>query len=185
MLYSEKGYFIIFDELESAVPHTYTWHMQSEQFAREIRENDFEIANGKGVLNIYSTATTPITFSTKETVLHEIMTPQRPTDIREIVLRTLLLSNEQKVGNMVYINVLAPRNAFGQEFIKVKRIHTGEVVGVEIAGDDFEETFLFSQSGKLIYKDINEEGKWISVVRKNGKVVKRALYHPSYTGLKY
>ena len=185
VLYSELGYFIIFDELESEESHTYTWHMQSEQFAREIRKNDFEIANGKGVLNIYSSATTPVAFSTKETVLHEIMTPQRPTDVREIVLRTFLVQNEQKVGNMVYINVLAPRSAFGQEFIKVKRIHVEDLVGVEIIGEDFEETFLFSQNGILVHKDINEEGKWISVVKRNGKVVKKALYQPTHAGLKY
>lgn len=185
VLYSEMGYFIIFDELESEEPHTYTWHMQSEQFAREIRKNDFEIANGKGILNIYSSATTPIAFSTKENVIHEVMTPQRPTDVREIVLRTLLLNNEQKVGNMVYINVLAPRSAFSQEFIEVKRIHSGAVVGVEISGEDFEETFLFSQRGILKYKDIDEEGKWISVVKEKGNVAKRALYHPAYSELKY
>ena len=177
VLYSGKGYFIIFDELESSIPHTYTWHLQAEQFAEEIRKNDFEIANGKGVLNIYSNATTPITSSSKQTELHEIMTPQRPNDIRKIILRTLLLNNEQKVKNMVYVNVLAPRSAFGKEFIKVKKINEGSLVGVEITGEDFEETFLFSQDGKLTYKDINEEGKWISIVKENGKVANKALYH--------
>lgn len=86
---------------------------------------------------------------------------------------------------MVYINVLAPRSAFGQEFIKVKRIHVEDLVGVEIIGEDFEETFLFSQNGILVHKDINEEGKWISVVKRNGKVVKKALYQPTHAGLKY
>lgn len=185
VLYSERGYFIIFDELESEEPHTYTWHMQAEQFAHEIRKNDYEITNGKGVLNIYSSATTPIVFSTKETLLHEIMTPQRPTDVREIVLRTLLLNNEQKVRNMVYINVLAPRSCFGQEFIRVKRIRENQITGVRITGADFEETFLFSQNGTLKFENIMESGKWISVVKENGKVVKKALYNSEYGTLRY
>ncbi len=177
VLYSEKGYFIIFDELESTDSHTYTWHMQSEQFADEIRKNDFEIVNGKGALNIYSNATTPITFSSEETVLHEIMTPQRPTDVREIVLKTILLENNEKVKDMVYVNVLAPRSTFEEEFIKVKKINIGTLVGVEITGDDFEEIFLFSQEGKLTYKDIDAKGKWLSVVKENGKVVKKIAYN--------
>ncbi len=177
VLYSEKGYFIIFDELESADPHTYTWHMQSEQFAEEIRENDFEIVNGKGILNVYSNATAPIASSSEETVLHEIMTPQRPTDVREIVLKTLLLNNVEKVKDMVYVNVLAPRSAFDEEFIKVKKINEGSLVGVVITGEDFEETFLFSKDGELRYQDIDEKGKWVSIVKENGLVVKKALYN--------
>ena len=177
VLYSEKGYFIIFDELESAKPHQYTWHMQAEQYAEEIRKNDFEIVNGKGVLNVYSNATTPILASSERTVLNEIMTPQRPTDIREIVLKTLILNNEEKVNNMVYVNVLAPRSAFDEEFISVKKINEGSLVGMEITGKDFQETFLYSNDGKLVYEDINEEGKWISLLKENGVITKKSMYH--------
>lgn len=173
VLYSEKGYFIILDELESAIPHTYTWHMQAEQFAQELRENDYEILNGTGVLNIYSHASTDIAFSSEETVLHEIMTPQRPKDIREIILRTMMLTNLKKVKKMAYLNVMAPRSIFGQEFIEVKRIREGTVIGVEITGKGFEETFLFAQEGVLAYQDIHEEGKWISVMKEDGKIIKK------------
>lgn len=176
VLYSERGYFIIFDELESSDKHTYTWRMQAEQFADEIRENDFEIKNGKGVLNVYCHATTDISSTSEETVLNEIMTPQRPKDIREIILKTLLLNNKEKVDNMVYLNVLAPRSAFGEEFIKVKKINNASVIGVEILGEDFEEIFLFALNGEIKYGDIDEKGKWLSIFKENSKVTKRALF---------
>lgn len=176
VLYSENGYFIIFDELKSEKPHTYTWHLQSEQFAEKIREQDFEIVNGKGVLNVYVHATVPVNTSVEETVLHEIMTPQRPNDIRKVVLKTLKLQNIQKTEAMVYLNVLAPRSIFEKEPVRIKRILDGSVIGVEITGEDFEELFLYAQNEKISYGDIKENGTWISIVKKHGKVIKKKVY---------
>lgn len=176
VLYSENGYFIIFDELQSGIAHNYTWHLQSEQFADEIRKNDFEIVNGKGVLNIYSDATVPLAATAEETVLHEIMTPQRPNDIRKVVLKTLKLKNIRPTKDMVFVNILAPRSLFGKEFIHVEKINDSSVIGAVITGSDFEETFLFAKFGKLVYGEIHEEGKWLSIVRKNGRIVKKAVF---------
>ncbi len=181
VLYSENGYFIIFDELKSEKPHTYTWHLQSEQLAEEIREHDFEIVNGKGVLNVYVHGTVPMDISVEETILHEIMTPQRPNDIRKVVLKTLKLQNKQETENMVYLNVLVPRSIFEEEPVQIKRISEGSVIGVEIVGKDFEELFLYAQDEKIAYGDINENGIWMSIVKKKGIVVKKAIYKEGIT----
>lgn len=176
VLYSENGYFIIFDELKSEVPHEYMWHLQAEQFAEEIREQDFEIVNGKGVLNVYAHASVPVETLVEETVLHEIMTPQRPNDIRKISLKTLKMRNKQKCKEMTYVNVLVPRSVFEEEPVRVRRIQEGAAIGVEITGKDFEEIFLYAADGKIACCGIDEEAKWVSIVRKHGEFVKKAVF---------
>jgi len=51
---SELGYFIILDELESALEHIYTWRIHGERYASQINDDQFEILNGAGGLNIYA-----------------------------------------------------------------------------------------------------------------------------------
>lgn len=176
VLYSENGYFILFDELASETEHEYTWHLQSEQPAEELRSGDFEIINGKGVLHVYTHADAPLKASAEETILHEIMTPQRPNDIRKVVLNTLKLKNERPAKTLTYINLLAPRSLFDAEPLRVEKIREDSVVGLKIFGDGFEELFLYSTDGTLAYQDVNETGKWLSIVKRDGKIVKKMVH---------
>jgi len=77
---SKLGYFILLDELESDLEHIYTWRIHAEKFAKQVSEDKFEIQNGSGALNVF--AVFPETRETKisETLIEEIMTPQRPND---------------------------------------------------------------------------------------------------------
>lgn len=132
-------------------------------------------------MNVYAHGTVPMDVSVEETVLHEIMTPQRPNDIRKVVLKTLKLQNKQETENMVYLNVLVPRSVFEEEQVQIKRISEGSVIGVEITGKDFEELFLYAQSEKIVYGDIKEDGRWMSIVKRNDNVVKKAIYKEGIT----
>lgn len=176
VLYSENGYFIIFDELKSTKAHHYTWHLQSEQPAQRVRNGVYEIINGKGALNIYSCASTSLENSAERTILHEIMTPQRPNDIRKVVLNTLKLQNVQPVRDMVFINVLVPRSIFMGEVVCVRTICDSSVQGVEIVGTDFKELFLYSPDGQISYGQMMEKATWVSLITRGEKLVKKAVY---------
>lgn len=119
---SECGYFIILDELESDLPHTYTWHLHAEQFASDLGPKDgiarFEILNGSGAPNVFAVYPEGLNSRIDETLIEELMTPQRPDDFRRIRLKTLMIENSAPSKAAVFLNVLQPKDALGQDAAK-------------------------------------------------------------------
>lgn len=177
---SQCGYFILLDELESELEHTYTWRIHSEKYARKLNEDHFDIVNGNGALSIFSMFPESGVSSIDETLVEEVMTPQRPDDIRRISLKTLKIENPVKNKNEYFLNVFQPKDALdgiGKETISVKRIKGEGCFGVEITSKDHSEMFLFSRENKIIYGNIQSESKWLSIVKDNsGKIVKKTSY---------
>lgn len=177
---SKCGYFIFLDELESELEHTYTWRMHSERYANQVSQDQFEIINGTGGLNVFTVF--PETRSTKvdETLVEEIMTPQRPDDIRRISLKTLLIENPTKSKNSYFLNVLQPKDVIQNDSkndISVKSIKGDNCIGVEITSQNHIETFIFSSENKIAYKDIKSESKWVSILKdKAGNIIKSTQY---------
>jgi len=177
---SECGYFIFLDELESHLEHTYTWRMHSERYAEQVSQDQFEIINGKGALNVFTVFPEERSAKVDETLVEEIMTPQRPDDIRRISLKTLLIENPVKSKNSYFLNVLQPKDALQRNInsdISIQAIKEGSCIGVEITSQHYVETFLFSSENKISFGDINAKSKWISILKdKAGKVVKTTSY---------
>ena len=179
---SELGYFILLDELESELKHTYTWRIHAEKYAQQINEDKFEIVNGSGALNIFTAFPQARKTKINETLIEEIMTPQRPNDKRRIRLKTFMIENSTPEKNTYFLNVLHPKDALEGRTadISVKRIKGKNCIGVEITAGEATETFLFSTSNQIDYKNIKSQTKWISVVKdKSGKTVKTAQYNPA------
>jgi hypothetical protein len=178
---SENGYFIMLDELESNLEHTYTWRIHSEKYADKLGENKFEILNGEGALNIFTLFPESRNTKIDETLVEEIMTPQRPNDIRRISLKTLKIENSLKSKNTYFLNVFQPKDAldlYGKNDISVKRIKGENCIGVEITSENYIETFLFSSENKIDYDDTHAQSKWISTVKdKKGSIVKTTKYN--------
>lgn len=177
---SECGYFIFLDELESELEHTYTWRMHSEKYANQVSQDQFEIVNGTGALNVFTVFPEARATKVDETLVEEIMTPQRPDDIRRISLKTLLIENPEKSKNSYFLNVLQPKDAIqgdpGND-ISIKPIKGDRCIGVEITSKDHIETFIFSNENKIAYQDIQAESKWISILKdKVGNVIKTTNY---------
>ncbi|GAA6186659.1 DUF4962 domain-containing protein [Aliiglaciecola sp. NS0011-25] len=177
---SECGYFILLDELESHLEHTYTWRIHSEKYAKKISQNQFEIVNGNGALNVFTAFPEARQTKIDETLVEEIMTPQRPDDIRRISLKTLLIENPEKTKNTYFLNVFQPKEAIQSQKskdISVQSLKGENCIGVEISSPQFTETFLYSSENKIEYGDINAQSKWISILRdKAGKIVKTTSY---------
>ena len=121
------------------------------------------------------------TSSIDETLVEEIMTPQRPDDIRRISLKTLKVVNSIKNKNVYFINVLQPKDALegnDQNEISVQRIIGEDCIGVEITSKSNTEIFLFSSIDRISYGAIKSESKWLAIVKDmEGKIVKKKSYH--------
>lgn len=176
---SHCGYFILLDELESELEHTYTWRINSEHYATQVNTNHFQILNGRGGLNIYSAYPELSSHSIAETLVEEMMTPQRPNDLRRISLKTLKIENSIKQMNTYFVNVLQPIDAVDSNHISlsVRRVQGDNCIGMVIESTDFIETFLFSAKGEINYGDLKVTGKWYSMVKDHsGKVLKERKY---------
>lgn len=177
---SQNGYFILLDELESQLEHTYTWRIHAEKFVQQKSDHHFEILNGPGGLNIFTLFPENSTTSVDETLIEEMMTPQRPDDLRQIRLKTLKIENKIKKKNVCFLNILQPKDALdksGADDITVKRIQKKGCIGVEIKSKKFIEVFLFSSTGQITYKDVQSQSKWVSQVKNmEGKLIKCTSY---------
>jgi hypothetical protein len=177
---SECGYFILLDELESNLQHTYTWRIHSEKYAREINPDQFEIVNGKGALKVFTVFPEARNTKIDETLVEEIMTPQRPDDIRRISLKTLLIENSKKSKNTYFLNVFQPKDALSSDNdndVSIKRIKGEGCFGVEVLSKNHTEIFLFSNQNTIAYGDIQSQSKWISILKdKAGNTVKTSKY---------
>lgn len=177
VFYSELGYFVLLDELKSSKEHQYTWRLHSEQYALEIENGQaYRMKNGQGGLNIYPVLPIKSKKRIEETVINEIMTPQRPDDIREIRLKTLCIENLEKVADLHLLNVLEPISSLNKELLEVKAISGLGYIGVEINNGHQIETILYSESGAINYGHIKSDAKWVSIIAENGKMVKYGVY---------
>jgi Domain of unknown function (DUF4962) len=176
VLYSELGYFIMLDELKSDLAHTYTWRLHSEQFAKKLNEKVYQMKNGEGSLNIYPVLPTDMDCKVEETVIREIMTPQRPTDVRELRLKTLCIENESKSENVHFLNILQPVSSFKGQLLEVESFKADGVIGVEIKKGNLSEVFIYSENDGITINGIKSDAKWISIVKEANKVVKYAVY---------
>ena len=180
---SQCGYFILLDELESELEHTYTWRIHAEKYAKQLAADQFEILNGSGGLTIFAAFPEARNTSIDETMIEEMMTPQRPNDLRRISLKTLKIENSVKSKNTYFLNVFQPKDALEENKkndISVKRLKGENCIGVEIISKNNTEIFLFSNENKIDYNDIHVQSKWVSIVKnEKGEMVKRTTYNPS------
>ena len=176
IFYSEMGYFIMLDELKSDLKHKYTWRLHSEQFAKELPDcSVYQIQNGTGALNIYPVLPEELECRVEETVIREIMTPQRPDDVREIKLKTLCMENRETENNMYFLNVLHPLSSFSDDLLEIESVKGDDYFGVLISKDDIREQFIYSEKRSIEYQGIKTDAKWISMIRDRERLIKFAV----------
>ena len=177
---SELGYFILLDELESDLEHTYTWRIHGEKYAKQVSADKFEIQNGSGALNIFTAFPEARDTKISETLIEEIMTPQRPNDKRRIKLKTFMVENSTPERNTYFLNVFQPKDALDTDpanDVSVRRLKGESCIGVEITSRDTVEIFLFSATNEISFEDIQAQTKWISIVKdRDGEVLKTTSF---------
>ena len=181
VVYSEMGYFIMLDELKSQLEHTYTWRMHGEQYAEHLEaSNSYKLKNGQGALNIYPIGPLNMTCRTEETLVREIMTPQRPNDIRELKLKTLCIENSHKSQNIHFLNVLQPESSFVDDLLDIRPINGDDFIGLTIVKGKQSETFLYSEGETIDTKGLESDAKWLSVIKEDNEVIRYAVYEGTY-----
>lgn len=184
VVYSEMGYFIILDELKSKQAHKYTWRLHGESFAEPVEEDVFyQIKNGKGTLNVYTVHPENKECRVEETIINEIMTPQRPDDIREIKLKTLCVENGDHQNDLNILNVLQPISSFSQDNLEIKAISEGSCTGVEVKKGEVTELFLYSEDGAINFEGLRSDAQWVSIVWDKDQIVKHMNYKGTYLKL--
>ena len=157
--------------------------MHSEQYATKQSEDNFQILNGNGGLIIYTMYPEANNTTIDETLIEEMMTPQRPDDLRRISLKTLKIENSIKSKDCYFITVLQPIDASKSSVINnisVKRIKGDNCFGIEITSAVGKETFLYSKTNQIAYGDSHSRSKWISTItNEKGEVVKTTSYPPN------
>ncbi|SHH67062.1 DUF4962 domain-containing protein [Clostridium grantii] len=172
VIYTEKGYFIILDELMSDLEHTYTWNMHSDTFPNKIKDNVFEYENGPAKMRLYSIESDECSYNFKNTNVRAVMTTQEPDKFRETRMKTMVIENKVKSKDTYFLNILSTRSAFDDEGRKVKEINVDGARGFVIEDNSEKEIFLFSKSGKIEFEDIKVHAKIVLLQYKNEKLIK-------------
>lgn len=175
ILYTGNDYFIIIDELESKLPHVYSWVLHSDTYPK--LENDvFVIENGPGKLNVHPVYPAEFNYEMKEEGVVANPTSANPTLIIEEKFKVLSVENKEPQKNMRFINVLQPDSIFSKKSIDVKYLENDYSYGISIVNGEKKEIVMFAKENKLVYEDINADGKWFSLNYVNGKLVKKFVY---------
>lgn len=151
VLYTKKSYFIVLDDLQSELEHTYTWILHSDVHPA-VEGNRFLYENGPAQMVVYNLSPMETECKLIENNVRAIMTTQEPDKYRETKMKTLHLSNRTKEKNVHFLNVLIP-GAIGEDQLVVKGIENDTAFGVEIVDGDFVEIFLYSKGDKIYFRN--------------------------------
>ncbi|GAA0178885.1 hypothetical protein SH2C18_18590 [Clostridium sediminicola] len=172
VIYTEKGYFIMLDELVSDLDHTYTWTMHADTIPNEIEDRVFEYENGPAKMSLYSIQPSECNYKFKNTDVRAIMTTQEPDKFRETKMKTINIENKIKSKDTWFLNVLSTRSAFDEEENRIKEIDNNETQGVIIENKNEKEIFLFSKSRKINFAIIEADAKIVLLRYQNDKLKK-------------
>lgn len=174
VFYTEKNYFVMFDELDSDTEHTYTWIMHADT-KPNVTNHDvltFEYENGPAKMNLYSIRPENVNFTFKHTDVRAIMTTQEPDQFREAKMKTINIENTTKSKWMSFLTVISVRSAFDEENITVQAINDRHTQGVIVEKNDVKEIYLFSKTGKIEYETIKADAGIVWLQYKNDHLVK-------------
>jgi hypothetical protein len=172
VFYTGKEYFVMIDELESNLDHTYTWTMHADTKPNVNDNRVFEYENGPAKMNLYSIMPEKINWNLKNTNVRAIMTTQEPDKFRETNMKTINIENETKAKDMCFINVFSIRNAFDEEKIKVKQIKNNNTQGVIVEKDENREVYLFSKLKNIEFDTVKADAKIVLLQYKNDNLIK-------------
>lgn len=172
VFYTQKGYFLILDELASELDHTYTWTMHADSYPNDMNNRVFEYENGPAKMRLYSIMPNECNFKLKETNVRAIMTTQEPDKFREAKMKTITIENKSKAKDTWFLNILSTRSTFDKEKFTMKQIQNGKTQGVIIESDQEKELFLCSKSSEIQYGTINADAKILLLQYQNHQLKK-------------
>jgi len=178
ILYTGKDYFIVLDELESNLPHKYSWVLHSDTYPQKQNgeDNTFVIENGPGKLYIHSVYPKEFEYTLKEEGVIANPTSANPSLIIEEKFKVLSIENKIPSMNMRFINILQPDSIFSDRKLNVQYIENDYSYGVSIESGLEKEIVMFSKENRIVFEQTDINGKWLSIQFKNGKQEKTLVY---------
>ncbi|MGL4863028.1 DUF4962 domain-containing protein [Cetobacterium sp.] len=164
ILNTGERYFYIIDELNSNIPHTYSWLLHSDVKGK-FKENKIEILNGPGSMDIYTFTPTETSKLFYDTYVKAVMTTQEPDKFRETNMKTIKLSNVAPEKSITFINLLDIKNSLKNSSLKIAHSHTQNLDTVVIENEDYNEYFYFNRNTKIDIENISTDAK-ILVLKK-------------------
>ena len=170
VLYSKLGYFIIVDELESALKHRYTWLMNSDYQPKvstlEVKCNDadselinvFNYTIDKVNFKIYNLSA-ETDYQLGENYVKAIMTTQEPEKFRDITMQTLAISNKIPSEKHRFLNLLE----VDTKIEKIYKIENATAIGARVKVGKQSETYLRAKKDQINYQGKTYHSKAIFI----------------------
>ncbi len=157
ILYTKKGHIYLLDDLRSEEPHKYTFAMHADVFPNKHNgENGqgsiYKYENGLALMDLHSIADRAVEDELYTNTVRAVMTTQEPDKFRETNMKTLHITNTEKVRNQSFITVLKPYRLGEESDILVDRLLFDGGCGVSVKGNGWQEVLLFGYNGSVQYE---------------------------------
>jgi len=171
VIYTNSGFIIMIDELESSLKHKYTYNFQSDSYPIEIQKDIVEYKNGSSKMKVYSSCSNEYTRHFKDTKVRAIMTTQEPDKFREINMKTMCLENTTPVNNLEFINLFIPEMIFNDYDISADISDNGEYYIIEIKNEKgLKERLLFKKYNNISTDYLSSDAKFVYMSFNNDKL---------------
>ena len=144
-------WFVMLDEIDSEVPHTYTWQMYSDVQPLEYGEG-FRYRIDAALLDLYVFSDVATATSHTEQVIRAVMTTQEPDKYTENRMQGLRIENTEPTRELSYLSVFVPKAG---DDVRVSRIATEGAYGAEIVSGETREIVLFSHGRRGVFGDVD------------------------------
>lgn len=181
VLYSGNGYFIVMDELESSLPHTYSWLLHCDHLIEDAGKNMFKTSNGNAELTVFCAEPEELSYSFEDEKIKVVPMYSTPNLILSRKQKVLKLENKEPVTDIRFLNVLIPGDIFPDNNIKVNRVNNPSCSGVIIEKGYEKEIFLWANKDSSVkYENIDSDAVFVSLEFSEGILKKYGMYNGTY-----
>lgn len=171
VLHTHKPYFIIFDELQSELDHSYTWLLHSDVFPSR-DGNVFFYENGPATMRIHSVFPETFTANTEDNVVKAVMTSQEPDNFCQTNLKTLALTTQAKSKSAYFLNVISLGTTANDIELVVTPIQNSTTIGVQVEFGEQIDVFLYSPVGRITFQGREYASQELYLLIQDNQVIK-------------
>ena len=151
VLYTRKGHIILIDDLDSEEAHNYSYAMHGDVFPTK-SDNRYRYENGLSMMDLYSVTDVATEDDMYINTVRAVMTTQEPDKFRETKMKTLHITNTDKVKKQTFITVLKPFALAEGNDMTVEKLTFKDGYGVIIKEGQWQEVLLIGHKGSVLYE---------------------------------
>ena len=151
VVYTKRGHIVLIDEMNSELPHQYTFGMHADVFPTKDAEQ-YRYRNGLSSMDLYCITDKVVTDKMYENNVRAVMTTQEPDKFRETKMKTLHVTNDEPVKKQAFITVLKPYRSNEVNTLNVEKFFFEDGFGVVLKDGSYEEVLLYGYGETVQYK---------------------------------